>query len=86
MTKLQIKNNSRLIPQEFTKLDEEYGIDELNYNFNGIKISRLKVLRNAYLLGENELLNCLLYNSHLNEEEMNYLKTELEAFSRKLNG
>ena len=59
-------------------LEENYKIDDLRYNFNGVIISRNKVLRNYELLirhGQGGKFEALMYaltkNSILNEEEFN---------------
>ena len=72
-------NMTNALNDELIKfLEENYKIDDLRYNFNGVIISRNKVLRNYELLirhGQGGKFEALMYaltkNSILNEEEFN---------------
>lgn len=80
-----ILNNETLLTHPFIKmLEENVKESELLYNFNGIYISRMKVLRicnvicqNGCSLDANNLLFAASYESILTEDMYNELKTSL---------
>jgi len=74
---------------EIINLEEKFKQNELIYNFDGIIISRPKVLRCFQFLSNgnyninNNLFSSIIYNSNLSYEQINQIKEML--FSRKLN-
>ncbi len=66
-------------------LDQNYQINPLQYQINGILISRLKVMRNLKVFVENTsllsidvLYSSIIFNTTLSEEECSLLQSELE--------
>lgn len=75
-----LNSDKRLEYNEEEKLDEQFKNDELTYTFNGINISRMKVLRNRVVLNnESDLTDCLIYGSILNQQEYNTICDEVNA-------
>lgn len=75
-----LNSDKRLEYNKEEKLDEQFKKNELTYTFNGINISRLKVLRNRLVLNnESDLTDCLIYGSILNQQEYNAIYEEVNA-------
>jgi len=74
--------------EEINNLEQNFKINELMYDFNGIIISRPKVLRCFEYLSHgnynvnNNLFSSILYNSNLSSEQIEEIKSLL--FSKKL--
>jgi len=75
-----LNSDKRLEYVEDEKLDEQFKTSDLTYTFNGVNISRMKVLRNRVVSNnENDLIDCIIYGSILNQQEYNVICDEVNA-------
>ena len=76
-------NNEILTIKEFEKLEQYKSIDDSCYEIGDVSISRNKVMRNLTLflednnLNENTILQSIIYNSNLNDNEIEVIKSKL---------